>query len=133
MIKYRSGYKYQLAEGKIFKVGYRNQPIDDRTDSFLNLDAQGNLTIYKGYAWDGASGIPDTRWNITASLVHDALYQLLRNGALKNREIADKEYRAQCIRAGMYKWIANMEYWVLRKVAAKAASTDSRKKILMAR
>lgn len=33
------------------------------------------LTIHKGYAWDGCTGVPSYKWNLEASLVHDALYQ----------------------------------------------------------
>ncbi|MDF5607407.1 hypothetical protein P3745_24975, partial [Vibrio parahaemolyticus] len=47
--------------------------------SYLSLSEQGLLTIKKGYSWDGVSGpATDTRNLILASLVHDELYQLMR-------------------------------------------------------
>jgi hypothetical protein len=44
------------------------------------------LTVEKGYAWDGPSGpVIDAKENIRASLDHDALYQLMRNEELNTR------------------------------------------------
>lgn len=80
-IRYKSGYKYQLHETyKIqvdIKLGYHV------TSEYINLDDIGGLTIYKGYAWDGASGPTiDTKSSMRGALVHDALYQLMRLGLL---------------------------------------------------
>ena len=45
----------------------------------MSLNESGCLQIAAGYAWDGASGPTiDTRNSMIASLVHDALYQLIR-------------------------------------------------------
>ena len=46
--------------------------------NYINLSTQGLLKINTGYSWNGASGIPDTEANMFAALVHDALYQLMR-------------------------------------------------------
>ncbi|HGF5283826.1 TPA: hypothetical protein ACF376_003024, partial [Vibrio parahaemolyticus] len=47
--------------------------------SYLSLSEQGLLTIKKGYSWDGVSGPAiDTRNLILVSLVHDELYQFMR-------------------------------------------------------
>ena len=46
--------------------------------TYTNLSTGGLLKINKGYSWDGATGIPDTEANMFAALVHDALYQLMR-------------------------------------------------------
>lgn len=53
---------------------------------------EGHLVIYAGYAWDGCSGpTVDTKSNMRASLVHDCLYQCIREGFLPStyREEAD--------------------------------------------
>lgn len=43
----------------------------------LLIKGEGNiLIIYKGYAWDGCTGVPSYDWNLEASLVHDVLYQV---------------------------------------------------------
>ena len=45
-----------------------------------------HLLISEGYSWDGASGPTwDTDGTMRASLVHDALYQMMRIGALDGR------------------------------------------------
>ena len=60
------------------------------------INKHGTLAINKGYSWDGPSGPTiDTEDSLRASLVHDALYQLIREGRLplKARRWADKEFR----------------------------------------
>ena len=48
-----------------------------------------HLLISEGYSWDGASGPTwDTDGTMRASLVHDALYQMMRIGALDRRHRA---------------------------------------------
>ena len=46
--------------------------------SYIDLSTGGLLKINTGYSWNGATGIPDTQANMLAALVHDALYQLMR-------------------------------------------------------
>jgi hypothetical protein len=76
-IKYIGGYKYQLA------VGYTMQtditPGVDIQTPYIRLTTEGYLMIGHGYAWDGPSGAADTKNLMRASLVHDALYQLMRH------------------------------------------------------
>ncbi len=77
-IKYRSGYKYQLAEEYQVKVSVT--PKNNVKTDFIELSTEGMLVIKRGYAWDGPSGPTiDTPNFMRGSLVHDALYQLLRN------------------------------------------------------
>lgn len=90
-IKYKAGYKYQLAEDYIIALPlpYSEYDIDE---AYLALSGTGVLRIRKGYAWDGPSGPTiDTRNALRGSLVHDALYQLIRLGYLphKFRALAD--------------------------------------------
>ena len=86
-IRYRSGYRYQLAANYSVFTGILHHKI--RTD-YLTLTPSGWLTIRKGYAWDGATGFPSTPNSLMrASLVHDALYQMIRNGLFDDRAAAD--------------------------------------------
>jgi len=49
----------------------------------LKADSDGGLLIKAGYSWDGPSGSAiDTKNFMQGSLVHDALYQLLRENIL---------------------------------------------------
>ncbi len=89
-IAYRSGYKYQLA--KAYSIGINIKPGKDIKTKFIKLDRTGKLTIVGGYAWDGPSGpVVDTKENMRASLVHDALYQLMRNGKLTARPTTTRQ------------------------------------------
>lgn len=102
-IAYNGGYKYQL------KADY-SQQIDIKpnhlvTLDFITLTIIGFLTVKKGYAWDGPSGPTiDTPNFMRGSLVHDALYQLMREGELdenQHRDEADRLLQKICIEDGM--------------------------------
>jgi len=96
-------YKYQLMEDYLIPTPIR--PPQDISLKFLSLSAAGDLTIRKSYAWDGASGPAiDTRNIMRGSLVHDALYQLMRLSKLDyqaHREAADDFFRQICLQDGM--------------------------------
>ena len=138
-IKYRKGYKYQLAENYTVKTGIVR---DKKTSSgymiqtdFITLYVDGGLYIKKGYAWDGPSG-PAINTNnfMRGSLVHDVLYQLMRTGTLdiKWREQADKELKRICLEDGMSKIRAWYVYKSVRLFAGKAASAENTKKVYTA-
>lgn len=87
-IKYRSGYRHQLAANYSVFIGVFGYKI---RAEFITLTESGWLTIKRGYAWDGATGLPSTPKSLMrASLVHDVLYQLIRNGLFDRRDIADE-------------------------------------------
>lgn len=128
-IEYRSGYKYQLVEEYQIRVGIT--PKDDIKTDFLELNTEGMLVIKKGYAWDGPSGPTfDTRNFMRGSLVHDALYQLLRNELINEswRDEADKELKRICLEDGMTKIRAWWVYTAVRRWGGVAADPESRKK-----
>ena len=133
-IKYKSDYKYQLAEG--YEIQISIKPKHDINTDFIDLDTQGNLVVKKGYAWDGPSGpVKDTEENMRASLVHDALYQLMRNDHLKSRthrKAADQEFKQICLEDGVSKFWASVYYKALRKFGKPAASPQNKKKIARA-
>ena len=96
----------------------------------------GNICIKKGYAWDGPSGpVKDTKKNMRASLVHDALYQLMRNEDLTSRthrKAADQEFKDICKADGVSNSKASTYYKALRKFGKPAASPKNKKKIVRA-
>jgi len=133
MIKYRTGYKYQLAFDYSYDTGIK--PKEVYNGQFLQIDAQGFLTIKSGYAWDGPSGpTVDGSTNMRASLIHDALYQLMRNSVIHrgNRKAADKIFKKLCKEDGMSSFRANIDYWGLRKFGKINAQAKSIKKIHIA-
>ena len=100
-MKYKKGYKYQLAEPETFLTGIL--PKYDIELPFIRLTCRGLCTLKEGYAWDGASGAIDTDTNMAASALHDAGCQLVQCKKLSpewKRQI-DMEYYRLCREYGM--------------------------------
>ncbi len=131
-IAYREGYKYQLAKE------YHIQIDTDGTEAlsdFIYLNKSGLLIIRKGYAWDGPSGPTfDTATFMRGSLVHDALYQLIREGKLdeRYRKYADYLLKELCLQDGMWKIRAWYVFCGVSKHAVFAADPKNKKKIKVA-
>ena len=132
-MKYRSGYKYQLAEEYRVQTGIK--PTSEKRVGFLLLAPSGILHISAGYAWDGGSGPTlDTKSTMRAGLVHDALYQLIRADLLSQsrRKDVDKVFHGVLREDGMWKPRAWYYYQAVRKFGLSASSAENRKKILTA-
>ena len=131
-IKYRKGFKYQLAEDYKTKLNLIGYTIDIQ---FIKLTPIGVLLIRSGYAWDGPSGPTiDTKDSMRGSLEHDALYQLMRMELLPQsaREYADDRLEYVCKEDGMGGFRANLWNFGVDRFAAGAASPESLKEILIA-
>jgi len=134
-MKYKKGFKYQLAEDYSISI---KKLVEEKIElDFITLIPQGDffakLTIKKGYAWDGASGITiDTKSSMRGALIHDALYQLMRMELIdiKWRKYADELLRDLCIEDGMWRWRANAWYNAVQNFADFAADPKSLKKII---
>lgn len=93
----------------------------------LEITSQGKLIIRKGYSWDGPSGPSiDTKNFMQGSLIHDALYQLMREEILPQnaRERADEILREICLEDGMSKFRAWYVYRAVRVGGASSAKPD---------
>ena len=129
-MKYRRGYKYQSAENETFIVPI--DPFDDIKTEFIELSKNGVLVIRMGYAWDGASRPTlDTKNSMRGSLVHDALYQLMRHGHIGGncREIADDFLYDVLVADGMSKVRAWIWWRCVRMAAGYAADPKNVKKV----
>lgn len=114
--KKRKLYKYKLTSPYSIKINWlqgKNVAISGKwiivKDSFL--------CIRQAYAWDGPSGPSiDTKTFMRSSLVHDALYQLIRENIIpfSYRKQADQEMRKINIEDGMNKFRAWYTYWAVR-------------------
>ena len=94
-------YKYQLTRPYQVDVGIKGLSIDI---GVLGLKEDGMLIINKGYAWDGPSGPTIDTFNfMRGSLVHDALYQLIRMELidLSFKDHADRLLQKMCKKDGM--------------------------------
>ena len=122
-IAYKGAYKYQTVEDYYHMVGIF--PEKNIFTEFIDLGVSGMMKVKKHYAWDGPSGpVLDFRSNMRGSLVHDALYQLLRNRLIDEsyRQKADEVFRDICIEDGVSRWRAYMWYYGLRVGGGAAAS-----------
>ncbi|MFB3816156.1 MAG: DUF1353 domain-containing protein [Candidatus Methylomirabilales bacterium] len=132
-ILYTDGYKYQLAKDYVLALDIR--PAAQIVTPYIALDLDGTLTIRAGYAWDGPSGPTiDTANFMRGSLVHDALYQLLRERYLpaELREAADRILQRCCLEDGMSRLRAWWVYWGVRLGGGPAADPAHTKPILSA-
>lgn len=132
-VYYKKGYKYQLA--KDFCLFIDIFPLKYIETDYISLSTRGFLRIKKGYAWDGASGPTiDTKDSIRGSLVHDALYQLMRLGELSQRfrPDADQLLHDLCEMDGMNPIRADLWEKAVRCFAAKYAEVGSEPVVLMA-
>lgn len=111
-------YKYQLVSSYSLFL-----PLNDKINGityegdYVELRDFGELVVRKGYAWDGASGPAiDTVDFMRGSLVHDALYQLIRLKILPEsyRIEADRLLRKICMQDGMSRIRAWYVYVVVR-------------------
>jgi hypothetical protein len=127
-------YKYQLMDDYSLNIDIHpeNDIIEPPMprETYIRLEKSGTLTIYKFYAWDGPSGpTKDTKNFMRGSLVHDALYQLIRGHCIdqKFREYADDLLRAICIEDGMSRfraWYVYMGVRIFGGIAIKPRKVD---------
>ncbi|MBN2238608.1 MAG: hypothetical protein JW712_02450 [Dehalococcoidales bacterium] len=136
--QYKRGYKYQVYEE--YRHATKIQPTEDvpadpRFKKYLELKTDGTLIIKAGYAWDGPSGPTiDTPSFMRGSLVHDALYQLLREKCIGQewRDEADRILKETCIEDGMPRIFAGLVFWAVNKFAKMAADPSSKKPVIQA-
>lgn len=116
-MKYRElhRWKYELVENFEYQTDIKlSKPYVSR---YLWLTKNGLLLIRKGYRWDGPSGPTlDTPSVMTPSLIHDALFQLIRLGILNEEEhkpiadsILEKEILVRATKTD--KWYKYPLYW----------------------
>jgi hypothetical protein len=132
-IKYRkiSGYKYQLMEKYSQDMQWSLAKGVVTSGRWIVMTKTGKLTIKKGYAWDGPSGPTiDTPDFMRGSLVHDALYQLMRDKLVeqKRRKPADVMLWLMCQKDGMSKTRADYVYHAVRAFGGRAAKPPKKPK-----
>ena len=120
-------YKYQLIKDYELIISIKGKSI---VSSFIELYSDGCLIIKNGYAWDGPSGPTiDTLNFMRGSIVHDALYQLMRMELLDSscRKSADKILKQICLEDGMSKIRAGYVYLSVRLCSKSAAAPGTQK------
>ncbi|WP_078126144.1 hypothetical protein [Leptospira alexanderi] len=122
IFKSLKNYKYQLVKPYKFQTDIRTKiPVqlgNPDVKIFVDMTPDGLLSIDAGYAWDGPSGPTiDTKTFLRGSLVHDALYQLMREKKLDwqlYRDPADQLLKQICLEDGMNAFRAAYVYRFVR-------------------
>lgn len=110
-----SRYKWRLDETYVYRFPFYGCDGSD-IDGYVSVNKKGLLRIEKGYCWDGASGPTwDTVSVRRASLVHDAWYQLIREGVapLSSKDVADSVLYRIMIEDGAWEWRAKIWRWAV--------------------
>lgn len=131
-MRYRKGYKYQLAEDDWLQTDIiPTSPIDTQ---FITLDMNGLLVLRSGYASDGPSGPTiDTPSSISGAFFHDGGCQLVRMGLLPHvPEVVAKvnmmAYK-KWVASGMWDWRAKNWHGALENFGGFAMDPKNQKKI----
>lgn len=121
-------YKYYLEEAVSVQTSLR--PVQSAiVPGYIFLGVDGKMIIYSRYAWDGATGGVNFKGNRLAVLVHDAIYQLIREGLIDDVNVkaqSDKGLRDMMIAEGSWKWIANFFYFCVSNFG-NAFATNKKK------
>lgn len=120
-------YKYQLVEPYCLTIGITGFTIDT---GYVKLSEEGQLEMSKGYAWDGPSGPTiDTPSFMRGSLVHDALYQLIRLEKIPYhyKDYADLLLKKICLEDGMCACRTEYVYRAIKYVGGANAKPGSEK------
>jgi hypothetical protein len=135
---YKKGYKYRSVKNDSIQLpiqagrGYPSRANwNDKRGVWycgrcIEIMPEGLMTVLDSYSWDGCSGPSINRKsNHRAGKFHDAGYECIRNGLLDEetwRPIFDQVFMKLCIEDGMWEWLAEKEYQVLRAFGREAAT-----------
>ncbi len=130
-LKYRrlNPYKYQLTRPLFEATGLVLDRDYETVDQWVVLRKDGQLVIKESYCWDGASGpARDTTNIMRGALVHDAMYQLIREAGLpiKYRKDADQLLREICKEEEMFlprRWWVYLGVRIFGKDSAEPPAT----------
>ncbi len=131
-IFYKAGYKYQLVSPYMIQTGIKTGRHHEL--QFLSLSDDGTLWIKTGYAWDGPTFTPgDPDSSMRPSLVHDALYQLMRFGMLDRsyRKEVDMLFYELLLEDGMNPARAKLWYSAVRLGAEGSSMASGERQILI--
>lgn len=116
--QFLKGYKYRLLVDEyvfvpeLVGISVESSAKNINDVPYVRINS-GNIIVAEGYCWDGATAIPDNYDNMRASLFHDAMYQLIREGKLdrnKYKDVADILMKRLCLEDGMAMFWANVIY-----------------------
>lgn len=109
-------YKYYLEETIEVQTSLRTAQ-SAIVPGYIFLGVDGKMIIYSRYAWDGITNGVNFKSNRIPGLVHDATYQLIREGLidLSLKAQSDKDLRDMMIAEGSWEFVANFFYFCVSK------------------
>ena len=118
MLKYHEyGNEYIVYKSYTIELDFSiNKNVEYKN---ISLNEFGLLTLKKGFKWNGCNALPDTKCNLRASAIHDALYTLIKKHKIdyKYRKQSDKvfrdEWKKDC-NCWYQRYMANIAYYTLR-------------------
>ena len=131
MIEYKELriYKYELTKQYKHRVNLLCMSFESK---YVSYDMpKYSLVIRRGYKWDGPSGPTiDTDSFMRGSLVHDVLYQAIRDGwgdsRLEHRKLADQILYKICREDGMNRIRAWYTYRCVRLFGESSAIQENK-------
>ena len=120
---FKRGYKYQTTRPYHIYIPWLI-PYAPIVLPFVIVTKTGEMKIFPGYAWNGASGPTwDTLNSMIGSLIHDIGYQLIRLGLIPPhyKSSFDQLLHNICIEDGMFPLRAH--YWEWAVLTFGAGST----------
>jgi len=131
-MKYRKGYRIQIAEDEVFKTSFR--PVKPIITKNIELYPDGKMIVKNGFACDGPTGTIRRKTNTRPATGHDAKYDLMRMGLLdwKLWPIADGDYAIDLREDGAWEITIKINIKVLKTMRGYFANPKRRKKIYKA-
>lgn len=124
---FKRKYKYLVETDTYIDIDVLFRHLGTRYIISRFYQIRGNCIIVKGgYCWDGATCFPDIKSIMLPALVHDILYQALREEHLhsKYRQVVDKIFMNVCISQGMNKILAHLVYLAVRLFGKHSAKPE---------
>ena len=130
---FKRGYKYQTTRDYHIKLDVIPFSEDGAflPNDYGFLSPTGELVVYAGYAWNGASGPTwDTLNSMIGGLIHDVGYQLIRLGLIdpKYKEYFDQMLYDICTEDGMWEFRADYWRWAVLKFGAGSTKPSAEPK-----
>lgn len=129
-MNYEKNWKYRNRQDETFYLGRELTAKRDNLRSRVTIiysvrTRMQKLVVHPGYTWNGLSWVPDffdSERNMRASLAHDALYDLIRRGAIpyKQKKYADRVFRRVLKEDGTNIVMRSLMYFFVRWFAGFA-------------
>jgi hypothetical protein len=118
---------------KLHSIFRFNIPAPGYAGNFetIHFEKNGNVTVFPGFSWDGASGpTVDTPDTVPAALGHDVMYKLMGQRLLPTtyKEYADKWFYDRLIADGVLGFRAFAWYKAVQLFGIPAHSMDNVKR-----